>query len=265
MSKILKESRGRVTILTIDRPEKMNALDYDTNQELIEAFDEFEADADAYVAVLTGAGDKAFCAGADMTDYPRRYLDGKSSADFRVEYTDGPGFGGITRNFSGTKPVVTAINGYCLSGGLELALAADIRFCTDTAIFGLQDVNWGFHSCDGGSIRLPHVVGHGNAMELILSGERIDAAHALRIGLVNRVFPQDELLERTLEFAERLATRAPLAQRFAKDVIRSAIGMNLDEALRMETRSFRDLADTEDLREGYASFAEKRPATFKGR
>ncbi|MFP1682297.1 enoyl-CoA hydratase/isomerase family protein [Alloalcanivorax sp. C16-1] len=263
MPSIRKEMRNHVAVITIDRPESMNALDYDLNQELIRTFREFEDDPDAYVAVLTGAGEKAFCAGADLKSYTYSYVS-RSAADFRMDYTDGPGFGAITRNFKGNKPVVAAINGYCISGGLELALATDIRFCSSNAVFALQDVNWGFHCADGGSIRLPLVVGQGNAMEMLLSGDKFNAEHAYRIGLVNRVYAPEELLERTIEFAEKLASRAPLAQRFAKDVMHRAIGLNLDEALRMETRSFYDLAHTQDLHEGIAAFAEKRPAAFKG-
>lgn len=264
MSKIITERLGRVSVITIDRPERMNALDYELNQELIRAFEDFEADPQAYVAVVTGAGEKAFCAGADLKSYTLQYVT-RPAPEFRTDYIDGPGFGGITRNFKGLKPIVAAINGYCLSGGLEFALATDIRLCSPNAEFGLQDVNWGFHACDGGSIRLPQIVGLGHAMELLLSGERIDAAHALRIGLVNRIHPQEELLAKTIEFAQKLATRSPLAQRFAKDVMRRSVGMTMDEALRMETRSFYDLAHTEDLREGVTAFKEKRAADFQGR
>jgi enoyl-CoA hydratase/carnithine racemase len=264
MNHILSEKRGRVTLITIDRPERMNALDFETNQQLIRTFEAFEADPDAYVAVVTGSGDKAFCAGGDLKDFTLQYAR-LPAPEFRRIFIDGPGFGGITRNFKGSKPVVAAINGYCVSGGLEFALAADIRFCSPNAQFGLQDVKWGFHPADGASIRLPLVVGLGNAMEILLSGERIDAEHALRIGLVNRIYPQAELLAKTLEYAEMLATRAPLAQRFAKDVVTRAVGMHMEEALRMEARSFYDLAHTEDLREGVTSFAEKRAPKFRGK
>lgn len=264
MNTVIVEKQGRVTVITINRPERMNALDIETNQGMIDAFNAFEADPDAHIAVVTGAGDKAFCSGADLKDFSLQ-VGTQPAPQFRLNYIDGPGFGGITRNFKGLKPVVAAINGYCLSGGLEFALATDIRFCSDTAQFGLQDVQWGFHCGDGGSIRLPHVVGMGNAMELLLSGERIDAEHALRIGLVNRMYLQAELLEKTIEFAQLLATRAPLAQRFVKDVVNRSIGMHMDEALKMETRSFYDLAHTEDMREGVTSFKEKRPAVFKGK
>ena len=126
-------------------------------------------------------------------------------------------------------------------------------------------MKWGFHACDGGLIRLPQIVGMGHAMEIILSGERIDAEHAYRIGLVNRIVPQAELLDHTLRYAEMLASRAPLPQRFAKEVIRRSMGVTLDEGLRMESASFHDIGQTEDLEEGTSSFRERRPAQFKGR
>jgi enoyl-CoA hydratase/carnithine racemase len=214
--------------------------------------------------VITGAGAKAFCAGADLKTYTIEYAT-RSAAEFRQRYTDGTGFGGITRGLDIDKPIVAAINGYAISGGLELAEACDIRFCSPNAEFAHQDVNWGFHPCDGGCVRLPRIVGLGNAMEMILSGERIDAAHALRIGLVNRIYPLVELVARSLEFAEMLASRAPLAQRYAKQVMRRAPDMAMADALKFESRSFYDLGRSEDIKEGVTAFREKRPANFKGR
>lgn len=152
-----------------------------------------------------------------------------------------------------------------LGGGLELALACDLRFCSPNAEFALQDTKWGFHACDGGLIRLPQVIGMGHAMEIVLSGERVNAEHAYRIGLVNRVWPQVELLARSMDYAQMLAQRSPLAQRFAKEVMKRAVGQPLDDALRMESRSVHDLGQTEDLAEGTTAFRERRDATFKGR
>jgi enoyl-CoA hydratase/carnithine racemase len=146
-----------------------------------------------------------------------------------------------------------------------LALACDLRFCSPHAEFALQDAKWGFHACDGGLIRLPQIVGMGHAMEMILSGERVDAEHAFRIGLVNRIYPQAELLSKTMDYAQMLASRAPLSHRFAKEVVRRSMGMQMAEALHWESRSFRDVAFSEDLQEGLASFKERRAATFKGR
>jgi enoyl-CoA hydratase/carnithine racemase len=258
------ERHGHVRLITIDRADKMNSMDFAASDEITARFREFDADREARVAVVTGAGDRAFCAGADLKTYTMNFAR-SAPHDFRQRFTDGPGFAGITRNLQIDKPIVAAVNGYAVGGGLELALACDIRFCAPHAMFGDQDVNWGFHACDGGLIRLPRIVGMGNAMEMILGGELIDAGHAHRIGLVNRIYPRETLLSETLAYAEKLATRAPLAQRFAKNVMMKAADMPMGEALLLESRSFRDLGDTEDLQEGTAAFREKRQAVFKGR
>lgn len=264
MSNILYEQRDAVVLITINRPEKMNSLDFAANDELVAAWERFDRDDAARVAVITGAGKSAFCAGADLKTYTIDFAN-RPAPEFRRRYTDGPGFGGITRNMEIGKPIVAAVNGFAISGGFELALACDMRFCSPNAEFALQDVKWGFHACDGGLIRLPQIVGLGHAMEIILSGERIDAEHAYRIGLVNRVYPADELLEKTMSYAEMLAQRAPLAQRFAKDVMRRSMGMSFEEAMKLESRSFYDLGGTKDIREGTNAFREKRVAKFEGR
>ena len=263
MSDINYEHHGAVRLITINRAAKMNSLDFAANDELVAVWREFENDDEARVAVITGAGDKAFCAGADLTNYTLNFAQAPAP-EFRRKFTNGPGFGGITRNLDIDKPILAAINGFAISGGFELSLACDIRFCSPNAEFALQDAKWGFHACDGGLIRLPQIVGMGHAMEIILSGERVDAEHALRIGLVNRIYPQNELLAKTLAYAQMLASRSPLSQRFAKEVVRRSVGMHMDEALKWESRSFRDVAFTDDLKEGVASFKERRPADFKG-
>ena len=263
MSDINYEHHGAVRLITINRAAKMNSLDFAANDELVAVWREFENDDQARVAVITGAGDKAFCAGADLTNYTLNFAQAPAP-EFRRKFTNGPGFGGITRNLDIDKPILAAINGFAISGGFELSLACDIRFCSPNAEFALQDAKWGFHACDGGLIRLPQIVGMGHAMEIILSGERVDAEHALRIGLVNRIYSQNELLAKTLAYADMLASRSPLSQRFAKEVVRRSVGMHMDEALKWESRSFRDVAFTDDLKEGVASFKERRPADFKG-
>lgn len=264
MSDILYEKKGHVRLITINRAEKMNSLDFTANDELVDIWHEFDEDDDARVAVITGAGPQAFCAGADLKTYTLAFAQ-SSAPEFRKKYTNGPGFGGITRNLDIDKPIIAAVNGFAISGGFELALACDIRFCSTNAEFALQDAKWGFHACDGGLIRLPQIVGMGHAMEIILSGERINADHAYRIGLVNRVHPQGELLERALDYGHMLASRAPLSHRFAKEVVRRSMGMHMEEALKWESRSFYDVGMTEDLKEGVTSFKEKRAANFKGR
>tara|TARA_Y100000766_G_scaffold267648_1_gene263034 strand:+ start:530 stop:1327 length:798 start_codon:yes stop_codon:yes gene_type:complete len=258
------ERREAVWLFIIDQPEKMNALGFAGNDEITALWRDFASDRSARVAVVTGAGEKSFCAGADLKTYTMPFATAPAM-EFRHKFTNGPGFAGITRGMEINKPVIAAVNGYAMSGGLELALAADIRFCSPNAQFAFQDVRWGFHPCDGGCVRLPQIVGLGHAMELILSGDRIDAEHAYRIGLVNRIVSGDRLLEESLQYAEQLASRAPLAQQAAKEVVLAAYGKAMEDALRMESRSFYDLGQTEDLDEGTTAFREKRDAAFKGR
>jgi enoyl-CoA hydratase/carnithine racemase len=264
MTDIRYEAHGRVRLITIDRPAKMNSLDFEANDRLVAAWREFDADDDAHVAVVTGAGAQAFCAGADLKTYTMDFAR-RPAPEFRRRFTNGPGFGGITRNLDVFKPILAAVNGFAISGGFELALACDLRFCSPNAEFALQDAKWGFHACDGGLIRLPQIVGLGHAMEIVLSGDRVDAEHALRIGLVNRIWPQAELLERTMAYAQKLASRSPLSHRFAKEVMKRAVGLPQDEALRLESSSFHDVGLTEDLAEGTTAFRERRDAVFKGR
>ena len=261
MSDIVCEKFGGVWLITIDRAAKMNSLDFAAHEELVKVWREFERDDTARVGVITGAGNKAFCAGADLKTYTMSFAT-LPPHEFRQKWVDGVGLGGITRGMELDKPLIAAVNGFAISGGLEIALACDLRFCSANAEFGLQDSKWGFHACDGGLVRLPMIVGHGNAMEMILSGERIDAAHAHRIGLVNRVWSQPDLLPRALDYAQMLAKRAPLAHRFAKATMRRMVGMPLTEALKTEVRSFYDLGRSEDLEEGTRSFAERRDANF---
>jgi enoyl-CoA hydratase/carnithine racemase len=255
---------GAVRLITINRAAKMNSLDFAAHEALVEAFKDFNADDTARVAVITGAGDKAFCAGADLKTYTVAF--GTTPApDFRRRYINGYGLGGITRGLDIDKPVIAAVNGYAISGGFEIALACDLRFASPSAEFALQDSKWGFHACDGGLVRLPMIVGLGHAMEMILSGDRVDADHALRIGLINRIWPETELVAKTLDYAAMLAKRAPLSHRFAKETMRRIVGMTFAEQLKTEVRSFYDLGQSEDLKEGTAAFAERREADFKGR
>jgi enoyl-CoA hydratase/carnithine racemase len=264
MDDIRYEKHGAVRLITIDRPRKMNSLDFAANDRLVEAWRAFDADDEARVAVVTGAGSQAFCAGADLKTYTMDFAR-RPAPEFRQRFTNGPGFGGITRNLDIFKPIVAAVNGFAISGGFELALACDLRFCSPNAEFALQDVKWGFHACDGGLIRLPQIVGMGHAMEIVLSGDRVDAEHAYRIGLVNRIVPQADLLAYTLAYAQKLASRAPLPQRFAKEVVKRSMGMDMDDALRLESSSFHDIGQTDDLAEGTTAFRERRDAVFKGR
>lgn len=264
MSDILYEKHGHVRLISINRPEVMNSLDFDANDALVECWRTFDADDDARIAIITGAGSQAFCAGADLKTYTMPFAT-TPAPEFVRRFTNGPGFGGITRTMEICKPIIAAVNGYAMSGGLELALACDLRFCSPNAVFALQDVKWGFHACDGALVRLPWIIGLGNAMEMFLSGDRFDADWALRVGMVNRVLPQERLLAETLAYAERLAGRAPMAHRLGKEVMLRALGRPIEDGLRMESRSFHDLGQTRDLDEGTRAFREKRGAKFEGR
>lgn len=261
---ILVERHGAVRLITINRAAKMNSLDFAAHDALVAAFKEFATDSEARIAVLTGAGDKSFCAGADLKTYTMAFAT-TSAPEFRERWIEGYGLGGITRGLDIDKPIIAAVNGFAISGGLEIALACDLRFCAPHAEFALQDSKWGFHACDGGLVRLPQIVGLGNAMEMILSGERYDAEHAFRIGLVNRIWPAADLLAKSMDYADMLSKRAPLSHRFAKQTMRRNIGLSMIEQLKAEIRSFHDLGGSEDLQEGTASFAERREARFKGR
>ena len=264
MSNIILEKEDGVWLLTINREEKMNSLDFDSHDELVEIWKDFNCDTSAKVGVITGAGEKAFCAGADLKTYTMDFATRKPN-EFRDKFVNGFGLGGITRGLDIDKPLIAAINGYAVSGGLEIALACDLRFCSENAKFGLQDVKWGFHACDGALVRLPHIVGMGATMELVLSGELINAEHAQKINLVNKIYSNNDLLKKSLEYAHLLAKRAPLAIKFAKQTLRNTISMPIEHALKMEVRSFFDLGQSDDLAEGTRAFRERRDAKFQGR
>ena len=162
---ILYETVGPIRIITINRPSKMNSLDFSANDKLINAFKMFDEDNEARVAIITGSGSDSFCAGADLKSYTLEFATTPPD-QFHTKYTNGYGLGGITRNLNINKPIIASINGYAMSGGFEIALACDIRICSDNAIFALQDVKWGFHACDGALVRLPHIIGLTHTMEM---------------------------------------------------------------------------------------------------
>lgn len=258
------ETKGPVAILTLDRPEAMNALNPALHRALVEAWGRFRDDDALRVAVLTGAGEKAFCAGADLKEMGAWY--NAVPREKRREVWDRePGLGGITRNLDVGKPIVAAINGHCLGGGLELALACDVRWCSDTATFALPEVQWGILPGQGGTQRLARLVGPGHALELILSANRIDAARAERLGLVSRVLPLAELLPRALELAETIASRAPRAVRHAREAVLRGLELPLAEGLRLEQALADPLRGSEDNVEALAAAREKRPPRWTGR
>ncbi len=261
---IRSETRGDVLVVTLDRPEARNALSMQMGEDLCALWRHFRDDPALRVAILTGAGDKAFCAGADLKEIGDFYRS-MTPIERRERAEREPGFGGITRNLDPRKPVIAAINGHCLAGGLELALACDIRIAAAHATFGLPEVRWGLMPGGGGSQRLPRQVPLALAMEMLLTGDPIDAATALANGLVNRVVPADELLDAAHDMARRIARNAPLSVQAVRAAALGGLDLSLDEGLRLEQFYAEPLRQTEDVREGLRAFAEKREPRYRGR
>lgn len=254
---LLFERRERVGIITINRPDKRNALNIKTREEGATLLDELRNDQAIVVVVITGAGDKAFIAGADIAEFA-----GRTAMMQRDVMTARSLFTALD---TFPKPIIAMINGYCLGGGCELALACDIRIASETASFGQPEINLGIIPGGGGTQRLTRLVGEGKAMEMILTGEIIDAKSAYAIGLVNHVFPADQLQTKTMEIANRIAEKSPIALSLAKEAVKLASRSTLDEGLRREVDLFALCFSTEDKNEGVSAFLEKRKPEFKGR
>ncbi len=254
---LLIERRGRVAIITINRPEKRNALNIKTRQEGAAALDKLRDDAEIGVVVFTGAGDKSFIAGADIAEFANR-----TALTQRDVMLDRSLFNAID---SFPKPVIAMVNGYCLGGGCELALACDLRIASETASFGQPEINLGIIPGGGGTQRLTRLIGEGKAMELILTGDIIDAKTAYTLGLVNTVVPAADLEAKTMEIANRIAEKSPIALQMAKEAVKLASRSNLDEGLRREVDLFALCFSSEDKDEGVTAFLEKRKPQFKGK
>lgn len=246
-----------IAAVTVNRPDKLNALNAETVRELDAVLRSVRDDDGVRAIILTGAGEKAFVAGADIGELARM----------------GPVEGvRISREGQGTfrmmermpKPVIGAINGFALGGGLELALACHVRLASSRARFGLPEVKLGIIPGYGGTVRLPRLVGRGRALELMLTGEMIDAEEAYRIGLVNRVTPPESLLDAARELAAKMIANGPIAIALALESVDRGMSTTIDDAQILESNLFGLLASTDDMREGMTAFLEKRKAEFKG-
>ncbi|OAI40335.1 hypothetical protein AYO38_06030 [bacterium SCGC AG-212-C10] len=248
---IRTESEDGITTITIDRPEAMNSLSPEMMAQLEDALLAYKEDSQR-VAVITGSGERAFCSGADLGRMANP--DGRPTRRLRL-------FDGLDID----KPIIGAINGHCLAGGLGVALLCDVRIASENATFGCMGTARGILPGAGQTKRLPEVVGLGNAMWLLLSAERIDSAEALRTGLVNRVVPQSDLKAAVNDWARILASRAPLALKATKRAAIGGLTLNAADALKLEGELQRPLFESEDTREGLLAFKEKRAPVFKGR
>jgi enoyl-CoA hydratase len=252
------ENKSGILIITIDRPKVLNALNAQTVDELRVAFKNAREDDSVRCVILTGAGDKAFVAGADIRELAQMTpITGKITAEKGQR-----AFLSIERF---PKPVIGAINGFALGGGCELALACHIRIASEKAQLGLPEVTLGIIPGYGGTQRMARLLGKGKALELILTGDRIGAEEAERIGLVNKVVPADQLMSTAEEMARKIASRGPLAVRAAVEAVMSGSEMPFAEGQFLEATLFGLLASTEDMKEGMTAFLEKRQADFKGK
>lgn len=256
---LLSAADGVVT-LTLNRPQSMNAITRRMKEELGTALDAVETMEEARVLVITGAGDKAFCAGSDIKE--RAGTDPTPAEFFFRQQATHRLFSRIEQL---SKPVIAAINGVAFGGGAEIALCADLRIAAETASIGLTEVNLGVIPAGGGTQRLPRLIGAARAKELIFTGARLTAAQALAIGLVNRVVPDAELAAQTQKLAAQIAAKPPLAVRFAKQAIDQGAETNMRTAMDFELYAAAILFDTEDRKEGVRAFVEKRAAVFKGK
>ena len=255
---LLFETRDGIAFVTINRPDKLNALNDQVMSELANAAERIATEAEIKGVILTGSGPKSFVAGADIGDLAKQGpFDGKARAQ--------RGQAVLRRLETCGKPVIAAINGFALGGGCELAMACHIRIASENAKFGQPEVKLGIAPGYGGTQRLPRLVGKGIAMQLILTGEMIDAQEAYRIGLVNKVVPAADLLAESEKMMRGILAMGPLAVRLSLEAIDQGMEMTLDEGLLLEANHFGLLAATQDTKEGLTAFLEKRAAKFQGR
>ncbi len=258
MTTVLTETRDHIAWVTLNRPEAMNALSMQLRADLAAAIRAAEADPEVRVVVVRGAGDRAFCAGADIKEFvevpsPPAYRQARVPDSWISPFD-------LTK-----KPIIASIHGFCLGGGLEVALACDIRIAAEDAQFGLPETGLGIMTGVGGSQRLPRMVGLAQALDMILTGDRIDGKRAREIGLVTRVVPRADLAAETEALAQRLAARPPTAMAFAKEAVRAAQDLPLRDGMRLEVDLLTHLLNTEDRLEAARAFREKRKPQFTGR
>jgi enoyl-CoA hydratase/carnithine racemase len=252
------QKEGKIGIITLNRPEVHNALNSELAARLMEAWNDFNHDPNLLALVITGAGGRAFCVGADL----KERSEGK---DPHVDDFWKSGSARSMREMDFVKPVIAAIHGYCLGGGLELALTCDLRVASDQSLFGLPEIKRGFFPGMGASQRLPRVLPYNYAAELLFTGDFIDAKEAYRLGLVNRVVADEEVMPVAMNLAGKISRRPPLALRAVKEALLKSYDLSLAQGLRLEGILRHSVGQTEDAREGVKAFVEKRTPEYKGR
>ena len=262
------ERDGAVALITLNRPEARNSLSPEVLVRLRDAWQVVETDDELRVAIITGAGDKAFCAGADLGQLiPLTTGARKPANEYDEAVVADPTLGrrAMLRDWTPSKPVIAAINGHAIAGGCEIVQGTDIRVAAESARFGVQEVKWGLYPLGGSSVRLPRQFPEAVAMELLLTGDLLDAATCLRYGFVNHVVPQDQVLSKAQEIAAKIAANGPLAVRAIKAGARAAMGLPEAEAMDVELKWGAPVFRTEDAVEGPRAFMEKRAPVFRGR
>jgi enoyl-CoA hydratase/carnithine racemase len=262
MDKVIYEKRNRIGYVTLNRPDALNALDDEINEELWSVWDDFAKDDSLDVAILTGAG-KAFCSGADLKTFIPKW-ENANMLDIRRNVPTGIG-GGITRGQHRIfKPIIAAINGHAIGGGFELALACDIRIASEKAKFGVFEVRYGLHQGDGGIVRLVAIAGLATALELSLTGRELTAEEAYRLQLVNKIVPHENLMATAEQYATMIISNSQQAIRSAKETILDVVGRTLADALNLETiNAYSSLGDFSEARERLAQFYSKGKVTEK--
>ncbi len=255
---ILVEIENNIAIIIFNRPKVLNAMNTETALELSNAMEKCQEDDNVRVVILTGSGDKAFVAGADINEFK-----GKSPSEI-MRFSE-LGHGALRLLETMEKPAIAAVNGYALGGGLEISMACDVRFASEKARFGQPEILLGLIPGWGGTQRLARLIGIGRAKELIMSGEQITAQRAYEVGLVNRVFPAEQVMEETKKFAQKLAGMPPFTTKMAKYAINYGYDMALDNAISLEIQCMSQCFSTQDLKEGVAAFLEKRKPNFVGK
>ena len=265
---VLYEKRDGVAVVTMNRPEFRNAINPEMLCRLADAWQDVNDDPDVRVAILTGTGDKAFCAGADLDKLvrmmqglrpPETEYDERLKNDYSIIYK------GLLRNYQVDKPIIAAVRGFCVAGGTEILSCTDIRVAGDDARFGLAEVKWSLFPMGGSTVRLPRQISYCNAMEILLTGEQLSAERALQMGLINKVVLPDEVMPEAWRYADILRSNGPLAVQAVKRSVLAGLGLPPEQALEKEMEIGIPVSMSEDCKEGTKAFKEKRKPVFKGR